>query len=142
MKWDPTINLGNIVALILLLAGGAAAVNRLALRLVALQRDLHSVAKEKVSRIACAQTHGKVGEALATINGNLRLIAQHGVPAANPAGPELAEMPEDLAWCDELRTWAYARDTWDNLMFGLRLGQHPRVIITTTPSPIEPVSKR
>ncbi len=43
----------------------------------------------------------------------------------------------DLAWCDELRTWAYARDTWDNLMFGLRLGQHPRVIITTTPSPIE-----
>ena len=42
----------------------------------------------------------------------------------------------DLAWCDELRTWAYAQETWDNLMLGLRLGEHPRVIVTTTPSPI------
>ncbi len=43
----------------------------------------------------------------------------------------------DTFWADELRTWAYARETWDNLMFGLRLGHHPRGIITTTPSPIE-----
>ena len=43
----------------------------------------------------------------------------------------------DLAWCDELRTWKYARETWDMLMLGLRLGEHPRVVVTTTPSPIE-----
>lgn len=33
--------------------------------------------------------------------------------------------------------WRYARDTWDQLQFGLRLGDHPRVLITTTPRPIE-----
>jgi phage terminase large subunit-like protein len=43
----------------------------------------------------------------------------------------------DLAWCDELAKWRYARETWDMLMFGLRLGEHPRVMITTTPRPIE-----
>lgn len=42
----------------------------------------------------------------------------------------------DAAWCDELAKWRYARETWDMLQFGLRLGQHPRQIITTTPRPI------
>lgn len=32
--------------------------------------------------------------------------------------------------------WRYAQEAWDNLMFGLRLGDHPRVIVTTTPRPI------
>ena len=38
------------------------------------------------------------------------------------------------AWCDELAAWRYP-ETWDQLQFGLRLGQHPRVLITTTPRP-------
>jgi phage terminase large subunit-like protein len=42
----------------------------------------------------------------------------------------------DGAWCDELCKWRYAQAAWDNLMFGLRLGQHPRCIVTTTPKPI------
>lgn len=42
----------------------------------------------------------------------------------------------DGAWCDELCKWRYAREAWDNLMFGLRLGEHPKVIVTTTPRPI------
>lgn len=39
------------------------------------------------------------------------------------------------AWCDELGAWPKktAGDTWDNLLFGLRLGQRPSIIITTTP---------
>ncbi len=41
----------------------------------------------------------------------------------------------DGAWGDEIRTWYNAKDTWANLMFGLRLGQHPRAIATTTPLP-------
>ena len=36
------------------------------------------------------------------------------------------------AWCDELAAWRYP-DTWDQLQFGMRLGQHPRVVVTTTP---------
>lgn len=42
--------------------------------------------------------------------------------------------------CDELCAWQYVRETWDNLQFGLRIGRHPRQIITTTPRPI-PVLK-
>ena len=42
----------------------------------------------------------------------------------------------DTAICDELASWEYARDTWDNLMFGLRLGDNPQVMITTTPKPM------
>lgn len=39
------------------------------------------------------------------------------------------------AWCDELAAWRYS-DTWDQLQFGLRLGNHPRTVITTTPRPV------
>jgi predicted phage terminase large subunit-like protein len=53
------------------------------------------------------------------------------------AEPDQLRGPQsDLAWGDEIRTWHYALETWDNLMFGLRLGDHPRVVATTTPSPI------
>ena len=31
----------------------------------------------------------------------------------------------DAAWCDELASWEYAQETWDNLNFALRLGRHP-----------------
>lgn len=42
----------------------------------------------------------------------------------------------DLAWGDEIRTWYYPQETWDNLLFGLRLGEHPRCVVTTTPLPL------
>lgn len=43
----------------------------------------------------------------------------------------------DCAWSDELAKWRYARATWDQLQFGLRLGDDPRQVVTTTPRPIE-----
>ena len=42
----------------------------------------------------------------------------------------------DAAWCDELASWKYPKDTWDNLAFALRLGPDPRCVVTTTPKPI------
>ena len=39
-------------------------------------------------------------------------------------------------WVDELAKFQYAQTVWDNLMFGLRLGHDPRVLVTTTPRPI------
>jgi len=42
----------------------------------------------------------------------------------------------DAAWCDELAKWRNAEDAFDMLQFGLRLGAHPRQLITTTPRPI------
>ena len=55
-----------------------------------------------------------------------------------------AEKPERLrgpqhtrAWCDELAAWQYDGDTWDMMMMGLRLGDRPQVLWTTTPKPKE-----
>lgn len=40
----------------------------------------------------------------------------------------------DLAWADEVAAWRYA-ESWDQLMFGLRIGDRPRAVATTTPKP-------
>ncbi len=42
----------------------------------------------------------------------------------------------DAFWADEIAAWKYPQDTWDQLQFGLRLGEHPRGVVTTTPRPI------
>lgn len=39
----------------------------------------------------------------------------------------------DAAWCDEIGKWRYGEDAYNQLMFGLRLGQEPRCVLTTTP---------
>ncbi len=51
--------------------------------------------------------------------------------------PESLRGPQfHLAWCDELGKWKHAQETWDMLQFGLRLGDDPRVLVTTTPRPV------
>lgn len=56
--------------------------------------------------------------------------------------PEALRGPQfDIAWCDELAKWTYAEETFDMLQFGLRLGQRPRQLVTTTPKPV-PLLKR
>lgn len=59
----------------------------------------------------------------------------------NAVEPDQLRGPQhDAALCDELAKWRYARETWDQLQFGMRLGQHPQIVVTTTPRPI-PVLK-
>ncbi|HHN67400.1 MAG TPA: hypothetical protein ENK15_05110, partial [Thermopetrobacter sp.] len=41
-----------------------------------------------------------------------------------------------LAWCDEIGRWKKGEQVWDMLMMGLRLGENPRVLATTTPAPV------
>ena len=59
-----------------------------------------------------------------------------------------AEDPEQLrgpqfsaAWADELAKWRHAEATFDMLQFGLRLGERPRQVITTTPRPLKLLNK-
>nr|WP_127145864.1 terminase family protein [Pelagibacterium montanilacus] len=62
-------------------------------------------------------------------NGAIGLV----LPANDPErfrGPQFA-----AAWCDELAKWPKAEAAWDMLQFGLRLGDHPRQLVTTTPRP-------
>ena len=59
-----------------------------------------------------------------------------------------AEDPESLrgpqfeaAWLDELAKWPHSEETFDMLQFGLRLGEHPRQMVTTTPRAV-PILRR
>ena len=48
--------------------------------------------------------------------------------------PEGLRGPQfDAAWADELGKWKKADEAWDMLQFALRLGEHPQVVVTTTP---------
>lgn len=44
-------------------------------------------------------------------------------------GPQCASF-----WADEVAAWRFP-EAWDNLLFGFRLGNNPRGVITTTPKP-------
>src|SRR5690606_36191257 len=50
------------------------------------------------------------------------------------ANPESLRGPQHhLAWCDELAKWRHPDSTWDMLQLGLRCGERPRALVTTTP---------
>ena len=38
-------------------------------------------------------------------------------------------------WLDELAAWDYLQDSWDMIQFGIRLGNHTKLICSTTPKP-------
>ncbi len=69
----------------------------------------------------------------------VKMVFPNGAVALgyNGTEPDQLRGPQfDAAWCDELAKWRYAQETWDMLQFGLRLGEHPQCMITTTPRPI------
>ncbi len=51
-------------------------------------------------------------------------------------GPQFA-----AAWCDEIAKWPHGEDAWDQLQFGLRLGDRPQQLATTTPRPTRLVKR-
>ncbi|WP_244314224.1 DNA-packaging protein [Pannonibacter tanglangensis] len=56
--------------------------------------------------------------------------------------PEALRGPQfDIAWADELAKWRNGEETFDMLQFGLRLGERPRQLVTTTPRAV-PLLKR
>jgi phage terminase large subunit-like protein len=52
---------------------------------------------------------------------------------SSEAPDQLRGPQHHMAWGDEIAKWAHGEETWDNLLFGLRLGATPRVMVTTTP---------
>ena len=54
------------------------------------------------------------------------------------ANPDQLRGPQhEKTICDELASWNYPQEAWDNLMMGLRLGDNPQAVVTTTPRPIK-----
>jgi len=71
-----------------------------------------------------------------------RLTFPNGVLAIIYSGDEPDQLrgPQHAkAWVDELAKFKYPQDTWDNLMFGLRIGSKPQAVVTTTPRPIKTI---
>lgn len=69
-----------------------------------------------------------------------RLVWPNGAQAMlySAQEPEALRGPQHShGWCDEVAKWDNASGravrTWDNLLFGMRLGERPRVLATTTP---------
>jgi predicted phage terminase large subunit-like protein len=56
-----------------------------------------------------------------------------GIPASEPSrfrGPQFHG-----GWFDELAAWDYLDEAWNMIQFGMRLGDQPLMICTTTPKP-------
>lgn len=77
-----------------------------------------------------------------------RIRFQNGAQAQlfSAAEPEALRGPQHShAWCDEIGKWPLASERatrcWDNLMLGMRLSDHPRIAVTTTPRAV-PLVKR
>jgi len=45
-----------------------------------------------------------------------------------------------LVWAEELSSWAYPDEAWSMMQLGLRLGDHTKLVWTTTPKPL-PIMK-
>lgn len=55
--------------------------------------------------------------------------------------PERLRGPQcDFIWADEIASWRRP-EAWDMAMFGLRLGDNPRAIVTGTPKPLKHVKE-
>lgn len=66
-----------------------------------------------------------------------RIVWPNGAMASlfSAEEPDRLRGPQhDAAWIDELCAWR-APESYDMLMLGLRLGEHPQCLITTTPKP-------
>jgi phage terminase large subunit-like protein len=68
----------------------------------------------------------------------LRFRSGAQVQLFSAAEPESLRGPQHShAWCDEIGKWPLSHERatrcWDNLLLGLRLGESPRVAVTTTP---------
>ncbi len=84
--------------------------------------------------LACARP----GEILEWSPARRTIVFKSGAQAFlySGASPNSLRGPEhDFAWCDELAKWRHPQATWDNLSFGLRRGDWPRAVVTTTPQP-------
>lgn len=68
--------------------------------------------------------------------GEIRLNDGSRIKLFSATEPDRLRGPQSGAdWYDELAAWRYGEDTLDNALMGLRLGQNPRYVVTTTPRP-------
>lgn len=74
-----------------------------------------------------ADYNRSIGEIFLTNGSRIKLFS--GAEPDRFRGPQFHG-----GWFDELAAFKYP-DAWDQYQFGLRLGQHPQTVVTTTPRP-------
>ncbi len=82
--------------------------------------------------LACA----RAGEVVEWSPSRRELVFAGGAVATlySGANPEALRGPQHhFAWCDELAKWRHPQAAWDMLQLGLRCGERPRALVTTTP---------
>ena len=100
---------------------------------------LHDVREVMVEGPSGLRAQGTAGHRPRWEAGRRRLVwpsgsAAYGFSAEDPdslRGPQF-----HLAWADEFCAWRNVEATLSNLRFGLRLGDDPKLIVTTTPRPM------
>lgn len=95
------------------------------------QKDLEEVMVARIVKI-CPDVRVKYKPVKLTWPSGAVALGYNGTEPNQLRGPEF-----ECAWVDELAKYRYARDTWDMLQFGMRRGDHPRTLVTTTPRATE-----
>jgi len=73
-----------------------------------------------------------------------RLVWPNGMIAVMYSGDEPDQLrgpQHGSAWVDELAKFKYPAETMDNLTLGLRVGERPQAVVTTTPRPIPVITR-
>jgi phage terminase large subunit-like protein len=82
--------------------------------------------------LACARS-GEIVEWSRSL-GEVRFANGAVASLYSGANPEALRGPQHhFAWCDELAKWRHPQAAWDMLQLGLRCGERPRALVTTTP---------
>ena len=98
-------------------------------------QDVRQVCVEGVSGILAILHEYDAVETWNKSNGIIELKNGSIIQTFSADTPDSLRGPQfHYAWTDELAAWQY-EDTWNQLQFGLRLGEHPQTVITTTPRP-------
>jgi len=141
----------------LVMGGRGAGKTRLGAEWVnALVRGLPPFAQHRYGRIALiGETLGDVREVMVEGPSGIMAVGQGTRPRFEPSrkrvvwdngavaqifsseDPDSLRGPQfDAAWCDEVAKWKHAQECYDMLQFGLRLGERPLQLLTTTPKPV------
>ena len=122
----------------------AEAIRKLALsgkykRIVLIANTIEEVKQVMVEGVSGLQNISQDEDGLTYIPSRRELRWKNGTIATLYGAENYQQLrgPQfDLAWVDEFAKFLYPRETFEQLSFALRMGDDPKLILTTTPRPI------